>query len=134
MKKAATIVLIIIILLPMLFYLNPFTWGMRRVPHYEASRKTNRLLYELNKKYNYQMEIGDVTDTLWYFRDLKHKKITKLENFELALNAEKYSLPDLKNIENYVKDFNSNFEHKKYFDSLKVVVNYDSIIYKAKIK
>lgn len=134
MKKAATIVLIILILLPMSFYLNPFTWGMRRVPHYEASRKTNNLLYDLNKKYNYQMEIGDVTDTLWYFRDLKHKKITKLENFELILNAEKDSLPDLKNIENYVKDLNSNFEHKKYFDSLKVVVNYDSIIYKTKLR
>lgn len=134
MKKAATIVLIILILLPMSFYLNPFTWGMRRVPHYEASRKTNNLLYDLNKKYNYQMEIGDVTDTLWYFRDLKHKKITKLENFELILNAEKDSLPDLKNIENYVKDLNSNFEHKKYFDSLKVVVNYDLIIYKTKLR
>ena len=134
MKKIATITFIILVLLPMLIYLNPFTWGMRRVPHYEPSRKTNNLLYDLNKKYGYDMEVGDVTDTLWYFRDLKHKKITKLENFELILNAEKDSLPDLKNIENYVKDFNSNFEHKKYFDSLKFVVNYDSIIYKTNIK
>lgn len=109
MKKAATIVLIILILLPMLFY-------------------------DLNKKYKYQMEIGDVTDTLWYFRDLKHKKVTKLENFELMLNIDNDSLPDLKNLKNYVTDFNSNFEHKKYFDSLKVVVNYDSIIYKTKIQ
>lgn len=134
MKKIATITFIILVLLPMLIYLNPFTWGMRRVPHYEPSRKTNNLLYDLNKKYGYDMEVGDATDTLWYFRDLKHKKITKLENFELSLNVDKNSTIDFSKVKNFASDFTAHFEHKKYFDSLKVVVNYDSVIYKTKIQ
>ena len=116
----------------MIIYLNPFTWGMRRRPHYEPSRKTTNLLYDLNKKYNMKMEVGEVIDSLWYFRDLKHKRISKLENFELEL--EKDSLKDNDKIKNYVNDFRSNFEHKNYFDSIKVVVSYDSIIYKTKMK
>lgn len=134
MKKIATITFIILVLLPMLIYLNPFTWGMRRVPHYEPSRKTNNLLYDLNKKYGYDVEVGDATDTVWYFRDLKHKKITKLENFELSLNVDKDSTIDFSKVKNFASDFTADFEHKKYFDSLKVVVNYDSVIYKTKIQ
>lgn len=134
MKKIATVTMIILVLLPMLIYLNPFTWGMRRIPHYEPSRKTNNLLYDLNKKYGYDIKVGDVTDSLWYFRDLRHKKITKLENFELNLNMERDSAIDLSKVKNFVSDFNTNFEHKKYFDSLKVVMNYDSVIYRTKIQ
>lgn len=134
MKKLATIIFIILIFLPMLLYLNPFTWGMRRMPHYEASSTTKNLMSNLNKKYNVEMDVGEVIDTLWYFRDIKNNKITKLENFELSLNDEDHKQPDLDKVKNYVKDFNSRFEHKKYFDSIVVSVNYDSIIYKTPIK
>ena len=118
----------------MIIYLNPFTWGLRRTPHYEPSRKTTNLLYDLNKKYNVKIEVGEVIDSLWYFRDLKNKRISKLENFELQLEEDSLENIDSFNIKNYVNDFQSNFEHKKYFDSIKVVVNYDSIIYKTKMK
>lgn len=131
MKKLATIILIF---LPMLLYLNPFTWGMRRMQRYEASSTTKNLMSNLDKKYNVEMDVGEVIDTLWYFRDIKNNKITKLENFELSLNDEDHKQPDLDKIKKYVKDFNSRFEHRKYFDSIIVSVNYDSIIYKTSLK
>ena len=134
MKKLQTFIFIILIFLPMLIYLNPFTWGMRRMPHYEPSRNTTNLFYELNTKYNLKIEVGEVIDTLWYFRDIKNKRISKLKNFELALEQDSSKNIDLETIKNYVNDFRFNFEHKKHFDSVSVSVNYDSIIYKTKMK
>lgn len=134
MKKLLTIIFIVLIFLPMLLYLNPFTWGMRRRPHYEASTKTVNLMWDLDKKYGMKMTVGEVIDTLWYFRDIKNNKIAKLENFELNLDDEEQKKLDLAKVKNYVADFSSEFEHKKYFDSIKVSVNYDSIIYKARLK
>lgn len=134
MKKLLTIIFIVLIFLPMLLYLNPFTWGMRRRPHYEASTKTVNLMWDLDKKYGMKMTVGEVIDTLWYFRDIKNNKIAKLENFELNLDDEEQKKLDQEKVKNYVADFSSEFEHRKYFDSIKVTVSYDSIIYKARLK
>ena len=117
----------------MLIFLNPFTWGMRRKPHYEPSSKTILLLSDLNKKYEMDVNIGEVIDTLWYFRDLKNGKISKLETFELNLENDNQKKMNLYNVENYLKEFRKRFEHKKYFDSIKVSIDYDSIIYKSKM-
>ncbi len=134
MKKLATIMFTILIFLPMIIYLNPFTWGMRRMPKYQPSSDTTNLLLNLDKKYNLEMNVGEVIDTLWYFRDIKNNKISKLENFELNLTDEDDKQINLDKVKNYVKDFSSEFEHKKYFDSIKVYAKYDSIIYKTKMK
>lgn len=80
------------------------------------------------------MEIGDVNDTLWYFRDLKNHKISKLENFELLLDKDSLKNTDLETVKKYVNEFSSNFEHRNYFDSIQVAINYDSIIYKTKMR
>ncbi len=117
----------------MLLYMNPFVWGMRRMPQYNPSIKTTKLIDVLNQKYNLQMNIGEVVDTLWYFRDVYNKKINKLENFELY-NSNDDSLIKKEVFDKYALDFLKSFEHKKYFDSLKVVKSSDSIIYKSKIK
>ncbi|MCD9854898.1 hypothetical protein LUD75_09290 [Epilithonimonas sp. JDS] len=134
MKKLITIIVIILIFFPMLIYMNPFIWGMRRQPHYRPSSKTSALLSELNNKYKMDMSVGEVIDTLWYFRDLEHHKITKLENFELNMLDENEKNVNLDSVKSYVKEFNKEFEHKKYFDSIKITKNYDSLIYKTKMR
>ena len=134
MKKFTTVVFLLLILLPMFIYLNPFTWGMRRFPKYEPNQQTTELLSKLNKKYTIEMEVGDAIDTLWYFRDLKNNKIDKLENFELMISDNNPQHLNLVQIKSYVKDFKTNFSHKNYFDSIAVRVNYDSIIYKTKMR
>ena len=80
------------------------------------------------------MEVGDATDTLWYFRDLKNNKISKLENFGLRLYKDSFNNSDRENVKNYLNDFRTHFEHKKYFDSINVELNFDLIIYKTPMK
>lgn len=135
MKKLATIIVIGIILFPMLLYLNPFIWGMRREPEYKANERTEKLISDLNAKYNFSINLYGNPDTLWYFRDVRNHKVDKLENFHLTLeNLDSASFKKNK-IESYVADFNAQFEHKKYFDSIVVLAGYrDSVIYKTKIK
>ena len=129
MKKFSTFIVIILILLPMLVYLNPFTWGMGRKKQYSPNRKTEELMESLNKKYNTDLEIQEGPDTLWYFRDLKTKKIQKLENFSLF----SFDKSDPEAVRLFVKDFKEKFVHRKYFDS--VIVSYgDSVIYKTPMR
>ena len=73
-KIIISFIFILLVFLPMLLYLNPFAWGMRKMPVYEPSLRTEKLLTDLNKKYNLDIEIYSDIDTLWYFRDLKHEK------------------------------------------------------------
>ena len=80
------------------------------------------------------MEVGDATDTLWYFRDLKNNKISKLENFGLRLYKDSFNNSDRENVKNYLNDFRTHFEHKTYFDSINVELNFDLIIYKTPMK
>lgn len=129
MKKIITGIFIVLVLLPLFIYFNPFVWGMRQKPRYYPSLKTEEQLSSLNKKYNLAISIGEVVDTVWYFRDIKHKKIDSLQNFELYISDNLNDSTKIK-VEKYTQDFILNFEHKAYFDSI-FVTTYDSIIYKT---
>ena len=48
MKKFLTFIFIILITLPLLFYLNPFAW-VRKQPLYDADIETTELLRKLDK-------------------------------------------------------------------------------------
>lgn len=134
-KTVIAFTLIVLVFLPMLLYLNPFAWGMRKKPDYEPSLKTEKLLADLKQKYNLDISIGSDVDTLWYFRDLKHKKITQLKSFELQLWNNEQKIIDSIAIKNFAHDFVKNFEHKESFDSLKIVTYHPTMnIYKIKIK
>ena len=58
MKKTLTILFIIAILLPMLIYLHPFVWGLRRAPVYQPSEKTDLLIKKLNEKHTLNIYLG----------------------------------------------------------------------------
>ena len=116
----------------MVLYLNPFAWGMRKMPTYQPSIKTTKLIDKLNKKYNLEIGVGDVTDSLWYFRDINTRKLINLENFELYVFDDTIIKTEI--LEKYTSEFIKTFEHKKYFDSLKVRTNSDTLVYKIKIK
>ena len=120
-KIILSFIFILLVLLPMLLYLNPFTWGMRKMLVYEPSLKTEKLLADLNQKYNLDISIDSEVDTLWYFRDLNHKKIDHLKNFELELWNNDQNIIDTIAIKSFANDFTKKFEHKVYFDSLKIV-------------
>ncbi len=132
MKKFVTFIFIILILLPMVIYLNPFTWGMRKIRRYEPSQKTAELMMNLKKKYRTDLDISDGPDTLWYFRDLKLHKIQKLEHFHLIYLGEKPENKDT--IRMFVDDFRKQFPHRKYFDSIIVSKRFDKIIYKTSLQ
>lgn len=134
MKKLISVVLIILIFFPMLLYLNPFVWGMRRMPYYQPNQKTVKLISELNRKHQLEMRVGEVIDTLWYFRDFENKKLDTLQNFELNLISNEPQKVDLEQVKNYVDEFKINFMHQKYFDSITITMPYDSIIYKTKMQ
>jgi len=114
----------------MFLYLNPFAWGMRPSREY-YSEKTQQLITDLNTKYHLDMNIKvESIDTLWYFRDVKHHRISELKHFELYLQENK---TDTIKIRKYVQEFNDKFEHRMYFDSVKVNSKDNSVIYKTKI-
>lgn len=135
MKKTLTILFIIAILLPMLIYLHPFVWGLRRAPVYQPSEKTDLLIKKLNEKHTLNIYLGenDRADSLWYFIDVRNGSVKQLRNFELynefSTDQQPVGINDLKN---YADDFLKEFEHKQYFDS--IIITKDTLKYKAKIK
>ncbi|WP_378106169.1 hypothetical protein [Chryseobacterium sp. sg2396] len=134
MKKFYTAVFILLVMLPMVVYLNPFTWGMIRMPRYKPSQKTAELIMQLNKRYHLDMDLSETVDTLWYFRDLKHHRISKLEHFRMEAMQQDSSPVDIDAVKAYASEFMTGFDHKKYFDSMLVSVNGDSVIFKYKLK
>ena len=120
----------------MFIYMNPFIWGMRRLPQYESSPKTERLIEALNKKYSVDIwiESNQYKDTLWYFRDVRNQKVAKLKNLELGIEHQEKSQINMTAVKNYFTDFRENFEHRQYFDSTLVKNKYDSVIYKTGMK
>ncbi|WP_407494065.1 hypothetical protein [Elizabethkingia anophelis] len=128
MKKFLTFIFIILITLPLLFYLNPFAW-VRKQPLYDADSETTELLRKLDKKYNLKMTIGDVIGNIWYYRDIDNKKEVKSEHFELFLNTKDDKVDDIKRVYQYVDDFKTEFNHRQYFDSITVKLVNDSIPY-----
>lgn len=135
MKKILTVIFIIAILLPMLVYLHPFTWGLRKPLSYEASEKTKELVSKLNTKYDLEISgIGEEhADTLWYFIDVRNDRVRNLKNFRLTdykYHQSKQQI-DQNVLKQYADDFIKEFEHKHYFDS--IIIVRDTLIYKAKI-
>ncbi|PUB27518.1 hypothetical protein C8J95_10998 [Elizabethkingia sp. YR214] len=128
MKKFLTLVFIILILLPLFLYLNPFAW-VRKQPSYEPSPETTELLGRLNEKYNLKMTIGDVIGNIWYYRDVDNEKEVKSEHFELLLYTKDGKVDDIKKVHQYIDDFKTKFGQKKYFDSITVKLVNDSIPY-----
>lgn len=132
MKKLFTVILIIVILLPMLIYLNPFTWGMRQSPLYKESMKTKVLISKLNTKYDLNVKIGSNADTLWYFIDVRNENIQP-KNFKLYNDFSFSQQPINKTIfDNFANEFINEFEHKQYFDS--IIITKDTLKYKYKIQ
>ena len=132
MKIIKTILFIFLVILPMLIYLNPFTWGMGRVIQYLPSQKTVDLMETLKEKYNLDIYIAEYNDTIWYFRDLNNGKITQKANFKMRVFTIDYrEILDTNHLINYVKEFESKFEHRRYFDSI-IVIQDDNVVYKTK--
>ncbi|WP_278554582.1 hypothetical protein [Elizabethkingia bruuniana] len=129
MKKFLTFIFIILIILPLLFYLNPFA-RIRKQTQYDPSPETVELLQKLDKKYNLKMSIGDVIGNIWYYRDIDNRKEVKSEHFELFLNSKDDNVDDIKKVYQYIDDFRTEFNQKKYFDSITVKLVNDSIPYK----
>ncbi|RRA97133.1 hypothetical protein [Paenimyroides viscosum] len=134
MKKLLTVFFVIIILLPMFVYLNPFIWGLRKPPIYKASDKTKELILKLNEKYDLDFSTDTNSDTLWYFIDVRNDRVPKLDNFTLKdFGYYKSQLQTNQNVlKNYADDFLQEFEHKQYFDS--IIITKDTLKYKGKIK
>lgn len=158
-KILVSLILIILVVLPMFLYLNPFAWGMRPTREY-YSKKTDQLITDLNMKYSLEMDIKiNLQDTLWYFRDVKNHRIVELKNIEFHLHNEtdeqrnSESMEDFVNelrshneekqqekaidtikVRKYIEEFCSKFEHRMYFDSIKVKsYQNNAVIYKIKI-
>lgn len=129
MKKFLTFIFIILIILPLLFYLNPFA-RIRKQTQYDPSPETVELLQKLDKKYNLKMSIGDVIGNIWYYRHIDNRKEVKSEHFELFLNSKDDNVDDIKKVYQYIDDFRTEFNQKKYFDSITVKLVNDSIPYK----
>jgi len=134
MKKLLTVFFVIVILLPMFVYLNPFVWGLRKPPTYQASNKTKELILKLNKKYDLDVSIDTNSDTLWYFIDVRNDKVEKLNNFTLTDYGyfQSQQLINQNILKYYTNDFIKEFEHKQYFDS--IIIVRDTLTYKAKIQ
>ena len=103
MKKALTVLFIIVILLPMFVYLHPFTWGLRKRPSYEASEKTKGVVLidelDLHLHPKWQMKIVEdlrkvfpniqficTTHSPILLRSIEKEKIIILENGEQSKN------------------------------------------------
>ncbi|MBS7321434.1 MAG: hypothetical protein KIG55_07570 [Myroides sp.] len=135
MKKTLTALYIIAILLPMLFYLHPFVWGLRKAPSYQPSEKTELLIKKLNEKHKLKIFLAENkrADSLWYFIDVRNGTVKQLKNFELyhGFSSVQRSI-EINDFKNYADDFLKEFEHKQYFDS--IIITKDTLKYKAKIK
>jgi hypothetical protein len=83
-------VLIIGVLLPMLLFLNPFAWGMRRAPEYIPSagleKVLERMKEEVNEHEDIEIDTYNNTASLWYLRDCENLKLDSLENFKIELS------------------------------------------------
>lgn len=134
MRKLLTFIVIIIILFPMCIYLNPFMWGMNHRNTYTPSINTSILISNLNNKYRTNIFIGEVSDTLWYFRDLKTRKISQQEHFILELYDKIYTEEELQRVINFTEEFKHQFEHKLYYDSIIVAEQGGFSIYKTRMQ
>lgn len=133
MKKLSTVFFILLVLLPVFTFLTPFAL-VKRSSIYKPSQQAAELMMQLNKKYHMDMDITAPVDTVWYFRDLRHHRISRLENIRLYMIQQDSIPADRKAIRAYTDDFIAGFDHRKYFKSLIVTANRDSVILKYPLK
>jgi hypothetical protein len=124
LKNILGVLLIIGVLFPMLLFLNPFAWGMRRAPEYVRSETLEKVLEEMkneiNKSEDIEIDTYNNTPNLWYLRDCQNEKLDSLENFEIQFTV-------VKN-DSLVKE-----KMKKYIPLIMEEVGckcYDSLIFK----
>ncbi|MCC9064450.1 hypothetical protein [Flavobacterium piscisymbiosum] len=128
LKNILGALLIIGVLFPMLLFLNPFAWGMRRAPEYVPSKELEKVLEAMKKEINTyeQVDVDTYNNTanLWYLRDCQNKRLDSLENFEIQFS-------EVKN-DAFVKE-----KIKKYAPLIEKQLEcncYDSLIFKYELK
>lgn len=127
MKNILGALLIIGVLFPMLLFLNPFAWGMRRAPEYVPSARLEKVLEEMKNEINehekVSIEIYNNQADLWYLRDCQNQKLDSLENFEIVFSQVKDDSFIKEKIKKYAPLIGNEIEGKCY-DSL--IFKYDS--------
>ncbi|WP_343697719.1 hypothetical protein [Flavobacterium sp.] len=113
--------LIISILLPMLLFLNPFVWGMRRAPEYIPSERLEKVLLKMDEEIN-KIERTEIytynnEPNLWYLRDCENQKLDSLNNFKIDLTEIKSDSFIREKIKKYAPLIEKEIECKCY-DSL----------------
>lgn len=127
MKNILGALLIIGVLFPMLLFLNPFAWGMRRAPEYVPSEKLEIVLKRMENEINKYEQIAINTynnePNLWYLRDCQNQKLDSLENFEIVFSQVKDDSFIKEKIKKYAPLIGNEIEGKCY-DSL--IFKYES--------
>lgn len=127
MKNILGALLIIGVLFPMLLFLNPFAWGMRRAPEYVPSEKLEIVLKRMENEINEYEQIAINTynnePNLWYLRDCQNQKLDSLENFEIVFSQVKDDSFIKEKIKKYAPLIGNEIEGKCY-DSL--IFKYES--------
>ncbi|OUL60993.1 hypothetical protein [Flavobacterium sp. AJR] len=128
LKNIWGVILVISVLLPMLLFLNPFAWGMRRAPEYIPSAGLEKVLGRMQKEINEQEDIEIDTYNnevdLWYLRDCENLKLDSLDNFKIELS-------EIKN-DSFIKE-----KINKYAPLIEKEIGckcYDSLIFTYKLK
>jgi hypothetical protein len=92
MRKLMCTLLIIVVIFPMLLFLNPFAWGMRKVPSYTPTEKMEEELNILEKELNTSEKteaslftVNRDVGNIWYVRDYKNQALDSLGNFGIEL-------------------------------------------------
>lgn len=123
LRKTLGVLLIIGVLFPMLLFLNPFMWGMRRPPYYIPSERLEKVLEGMEKEIKEQESAGIHTENneanLWYLRDCKNQTLDSLSNFEVTFST-------IKN-DRFVKE-----KIKKYAPLIEAEIDcrcYDSLLF-----
>jgi len=128
LKNILGALLIIGVLFPMLLFLNPFAWGMRRAPEYVPSQRLEKVLEAMKNEINAyeQVDIDTYNNkaNLWYLRDCQNQTLDSLENFEIQFS-------EVKN-DDFVKE-----KIKKYVPLIEKQLEctcYDSLVFKYELK
>jgi hypothetical protein len=128
LKNILGALLIIGVLFPMLLFLNPFAWGMRRAPEYVPSQRLEKVLEAMKNEINAyeQVDIDTYNNkaNLWYLRDCQNQRLDSLENFEIQFS-------EVKN-DDFVKE-----KIKKYVPLIEKQLEctcYDSLVFKYELK
>jgi hypothetical protein len=116
--------LILLLAFSMLLFINPFTWGMKRIERFEFSDKFMRIENIIRQDSIFDNYTYIESPTKWYIKDCERGHLDKIENFNITLGEAKNLDTTFLNrkIDIYAKIVLTTFEKKMCFDSL--VFNY----------